>query len=315
MKIAWLFPGQGSQEVGMGRDVALAWPSAKSVFDRADAALTHAGSDPISGVCFDGPLEALTLTENTQPALVATECAILAAIREAHPSLPAPTVALGHSLGEYSALVASGALGVEDAVRVCRARGRAMQAAVPPGEGAMAAVLGADEESIARACEEASSLGVVSPANFNAHGQIVIAGASAAVARASELLSAAGKKTIPLKVSAPFHSALMKPAAAVVARELEPIALGEMAFPVIANVDARENADRARVKDLLVKQVDAPVQWIKSIERAAELGVTVAIEIGPGKVLAGLVKRIDKRIRVINVGDQKSVEALPAALG
>jgi [acyl-carrier-protein] S-malonyltransferase len=315
MKIAWLFPGQGSQEVGMGRDVALAWPSAKSVFDRADAALTQSGSDPISSVCFDGPLEALTLTENTQPALVATECAILAAIREAHPSLPAPAVALGHSLGEYSALVASGALGVEDAVRVCRARGRAMQAAVPPGEGAMAAVLGADEETIARACEEASSLGVVSPANFNAHGQIVIAGASAAVARASEILSAAGKKTIPLKVSAPFHSALMKPAAAVVARELEPIALGEMAFPVIANVDARENADRARVKDLLVKQVDAPVQWIKSIERAAELGVTVAIEIGPGKVLAGLVKRIDKRIRVINVGDQKSIDALPAALG
>jgi len=315
MKIAWLFPGQGSQEVGMGRDVATAWPAAKAIFERADAALVAAGSDPISPLCFDGPLETLTLTENTQPALVATECAILAAIREAHPSLPAPTVALGHSLGEYSALVAAGALTVDDAVRVCRARGRAMQAAVPAGAGAMAAVLGADEETIAAACAEASSAGVVSAANFNAHGQIVIAGAAAAVARASEILSAAGKKTIPLKVSAPFHSALMKPAAAVVARELESVSLGAMSVPVIANVDATPNDDSNRVKELLVRQVDAPVQWIKSIERAAELGVTVAIEIGPGKVLAGLVKRIDKRIRVVSVSDRQGVESLPAQLG
>ena len=204
MKIAWLFPGQGSQEVGMGRDVAERFSAARDVFDRADRALAGDGT-PISTLCFEGPLDALTLTENTQPALVATECALVAA--------PAPAFALGHSLGEYSALVASGALDVEQAVRLCRARGRAMQAAVPPGEGSMAAVLGSDEATVEAACVEASSVGVVSAANFNANGQIVIAGAVAAVARACEILTAGGKKVIPLKVSAPFHCALMRPAA------------------------------------------------------------------------------------------------------
>ena len=305
MKIAWLFPGQGSQEVGMGRDVAERFSAARDVFDRADRALAGDGT-PISTLCFEGPLDALTLTENTQPALVATECALVAAIRQAHPTLPAPAFALGHSLGEYSALVASGALDVEQAVRLCRARGRAMQAAVPPGEGSMAAVLGSDEATVEAACVEASSVGVVSAANFNANGQIVIAGAVAAVARACE---------IPLKVSAPFHCALMRPAATALAAALEPITLGTMTFPVIANVDATANDDGARVKDLLVRQVDAPVQWIRSIERAAEQGVTLAIEIGPGKVLAGLVKRIDKRIRVVNVSDAQAIEGLPAALG
>lgn len=295
----------------MGRSVAERYESARRVFASADAAL----GEPISAMCFDGPLDRLTLTENTQPALVATECAIVAAIREAHPTLPPPVLALGHSLGEYSALVAAGALGLDDAVRLCRARGRAMQEAVPAGAGGMAAVLGADEATIVAACEQAGSVGQVAPANFNAPGQIVIAGAAAAVARASEILAAGGAKTIPLKVSAPFHSSLMRPAADVLGRALASVSVRAPAMPVVANVDAEPNADPERIKELLVRQVDAPVQWTRSIQKAAELGVTIALEIGPGKVLAGLVKRIDKRIRVIGVSDAASVEALASALG
>jgi [acyl-carrier-protein] S-malonyltransferase len=313
-KIAFVFPGQGSQEVGMGRSVFERYASARAVFERADSALAPAGVT-ISKLCFEGPLEALTLTANTQPALVTTSAAIVAAIREAHPNLAAPDVALGHSLGEYSALVAAGALELEDAVRICRLRGEAMQAAVPAGEGSMAAVLGADDDAIARACEEASAVGLVSTANFNAPGQTVIAGAAAAVAKASELLASRGGKAIPLKVSAPFHCALMKPAAAEVERALGPVKIAPLAFPVIANVDAAANSDPARVKPLLVEQVDSPVQWVRSIRAAADRGVEIALEIGPGKVLAGLIKRIDKRIRVINVSDADAVAGLASQLG
>lgn len=315
MKIAWLFPGQGSQEVGMGRDVAEAFSDARAVFDRADAALD--GGPSISSLCFEGPLEALTLTENTQPALVTTESAIVAAIRQAHPGLPAPTVALGHSLGEYSALVAAGALTLEAAVQLCRTRGRAMQEAVPPGRGAMAAVLGAEPATIEAACSEASSSGggQVSPANFNAPGQIVIAGDSDAVAKASELLAARGGKTIPLKVSAPFHCALMRPARERLAAALSSVSIGALSFPVIGNVDAASSSDSGVVKDKLTRQVDAPVQWIRSVELAVSMGVDVALEIGPGKVLAGLCKRIDKRLRVVSVSDAASVRGLAAALG
>lgn len=311
MKIAWLFPGQGSQEVGMGRDVAEQYASAREAFAQADAALTGEG---ISKLCFDGPIEALTLTANTQPALVATSSALVAAIREAHPDLPKPALALGHSLGEYSALVAAGALSLADAVRICRARGIAMQEAVPPGAGAMAAVLGADEPTIRAVCDEATPLGHVAPANFNAPGQIVIAGDAAAVGKASELLGARKAKVIPLKVSAPFHCALMKPAAARLAEALASVTVKPLSMPVIANVDAAPNDDAGRVKELLVKQVDSPVEWTRSIERAAEMGVDVALEIGPGKVLGGLVKRIDKRIRVIHVSNAEAVAGLKAAL-
>lgn len=299
----------------MGRDVAERYASARAVFDEADRALAGVPSkdgevSELSRLCFDGPQEALTLTANTQPALVATSSAIVAALREAHPSLGAPLVALGHSLGEYSALVASGALGLADAVRLCRARGTAMQDAVPPGEGAMAAVLNLDVEAVAAICEAASELGIVSPANFNAPGQIVIAGAKAAVGRASELVAERGGKSIPLKVSAPFHCSLMKPAAERLRGALEGVGIHPLAFPVIANVDASPNTDPSRVKDLLVRQVDAPVQWVRSVEHAASLGVEIALEIGPAKVLAGLMKRIDKRIRVINVSDAAGVAAV-----
>jgi len=314
MKIAWLFPGQGSQEVGMGRDVAEAYPAARAAFDRADAALEGDG-DAISKLCFEGPIEALTLTANTQPALVATSSAIAAAILEAHPTLPKPSLALGHSLGEYSALVAARALDLADAVRICRLRGRAMQDAVPAGAGSMAAVLGADEATIRAVCEEALALGHVAPANFNAPGQIVIAGDAKAVAKAAELLGARKAKVIPLKVSAPFHCALMKPAASRLREALASVTVSPFTFAVIANVDAAPNDDPSRVKELLVKQVDSPVEWTRSIERAAEMGIDIALEIGPGKVLGGLVKRIDKRIRVIHVSNAEAIAKLPLELG
>jgi [acyl-carrier-protein] S-malonyltransferase len=303
----------------MGRSASERFDAARDVYRRADEALASSSegaqtADRISKLCFEGPIEALTLTANTQPALVATSAALVAAIRAMYPQLPPPVVALGHSLGEYSALVAAGALALEDAVRLCRARGEAMQAAVPAGEGRMAAIIGLDPDAIAKLCEDASSAGLVAPANFNAPGQIVIAGTRAGVERACELCSSRGAKAIPLNVSAPFHCALMKPAALALEAALRPIEARPLAFPVIANVDAEANTDHERVKDLLVRQVDAPVQWVRSMERASEMGITAALEIGPGKVLAGLAKRIDKRIRVINVGDADAIERLGEAL-
>jgi [acyl-carrier-protein] S-malonyltransferase len=310
MTIAWLFPGQGSQSVGMAKDVIGASKAAQAVLARADAAL----GEPLSRLILEGPDAELTLTANTQPALVATSCALLAALKEKYPSLPAPSFAAGHSLGEYSALVAAGALAFEDAIRLVRARGRAMQDAVPPGVGAMAAVMGLAPEVVESVCREVSGDEVVSPANFNAPGQIVIAGHAAAVARASERVAAEKGKAIALKVSAPFHCALMKPAADAVARELTSVTLSTPAFPVVANVDAKPNTDPARTKELLVRQVDGAVRWEESVRFMAESGVRVALEIGPGKVLAGLVKRIAKDVKVLSVGDLASLGDVEAFL-
>lgn len=317
MKIAWLFPGQGTQEVGMGKSVLEASPRARAVFERADRALTREdGSGAISPLCFEGPREALTQTANTQPAIVTTSVAVLEALREAVPELPLPSFAAGHSLGEYSALVAAGALGLEDAVRLCRLRGEAMQAAVPEGEGAMAAIMGLDPDATAAVCVEAigQTGEVLSPANFNAPGQIVIAGHAAAVRRAIELVATRGGKAIPLAVSAPFHCALMRPARDRLAQALGGVTVGALAFPVIANVDAEPNTDAARVPELLVRQVDGAVQWVKTVERMAGEGVTHALELGPGKVLAGLTKRIAKSIKVLSVGDAQGLSAVRAFL-
>ncbi len=314
MKIAWLFPGQGSQEVGMGKALAASSKAARAAFDRADAALAADGGHSISSLCFEGPLEELTLTANTQPALVATSAALAAALRERWPELPSPAFAAGHSLGEYSALVAAGALRLEDAVRLCRLRGKAMQDAVPPGEGAMAAVMGLDPAAVVALCEEAAQGEVLSPANFNSPGQIVIAGHAGAVERAKEACAKRGGKLTPLKVSAPFHCALMKPAAERMAAELARTTLGDLAFPVVANVDGAPNQDPSRVAGLLTRQIDGPVQWVKTVERLAAEGVTAALEIGPGKVLAGLVKRIDKRLRVLSVSDADGIEKADAFL-
>ncbi|WP_129348115.1 ACP S-malonyltransferase [Sorangium cellulosum] len=310
MKIAWLFPGQGAQEVGMGKALAEISPAARGVFARADAAL----GEPISRLCFEGPIEALTLTSNTQPAIVATSCAVAAALIEHLPNLDPPLYAAGHSLGEYSALVAAGALEVEEAVRLCRIRGSAMQEAVPAGEGAMSALVGLDQDAVLAICAEAAQGEVVSPANYNGPGQIVIAGHNRAVARAGELAVARGGKAISLKVSAPFHCALMRPAAERLRPELERTPLRPLAFPVIANVDAAPNADPERVRSLLLRQVDGTVQWTQTIERMAADGVTHALELGPGKVLAGLVKRITKQIKVLNVSDMAGIERVSAFL-
>jgi [acyl-carrier-protein] S-malonyltransferase len=304
MRVAWCFPGQGSQFVGMGRDLAEAFPAAKLVFERADEAL----GEKISALCFEGPESDLTLTRNTQPGIVATSLAALAALRESVGPV-GPASAAGHSLGEYSALVASGALRLEDAVRLVRQRGEAMQEAVPAGIGAMAAIMGQAPEDVAAICAEARQGEVVSPANFNAPGQIVIAGHSGAVERATKLVAARGGKAIPLKVSAPFHCALMAPAAAKLAGWLEKVDVAPLAFPVLANVDARPNHDPARVKDLLVRQVDHPVRWEETVRAMASDGVTHILEIGPGKVLAGLVRRIEKSIEVVAVGTPSGVEA------
>jgi [acyl-carrier-protein] S-malonyltransferase len=294
----------------MGRALSEASAAARDVFARADAALGFS----ISKLCFDGPAEELTLTKHAQPAIVTASIAALAALRETWPELPLPRFALGHSLGEYSALVAAGALTLEDAVRLVHLRGSAMQRAVPPGEGAMAAIMGGDPAAVAALCEEAAAGEVLSPANFNAPGQIVISGSASAVARAVELSGARKLKAIPLKVSAPFHCALMAPAARAVEAELARITLGALAFPVVANVDAVPNADATRIPELLVRQIDAPVRWEESVATIAGAGVTRALEIGPGKVLAGLVKRIDKRIIVLGIFDPKQLPEARAFL-
>jgi [acyl-carrier-protein] S-malonyltransferase len=313
MMVAWLFPGQGSQAVGMGKDLVESSAAARDVFARADEAL----GEKLSKLILEGPEDALTLTANAQPAIVTTSIAALAAIREKYPELPRPRFAAGHSLGEYSALVAAGALSLEDAVRLVRARGRAMQDAVPPGEGAMAAIMGVDASRLEQICREVmeeEKVGVVSCANFNAPGQIVIAGSGSAVQRACERANEEKGKAIPLKVSAPFHCALMAPAAKVVGEELSKIDVKPLDFPVVANVDARPNTDPERVKELLVRQVDGAVRWEQAVRLMHMEGITHAIEIGPGKVLAGLCRRIAKEMKVQSVGDVSTLDALGAFL-
>jgi [acyl-carrier-protein] S-malonyltransferase len=311
MSVAWLFPGQGSQAVGMGKDAFEASPAARAVFEEADSAL----GEKLSKLIFEGPIEELTLTANAQPAIVTVSCALLATLREKIPTLAPPAFAAGHSLGEYSALVASGALTLTDAVRLVRARGQAMQEAVPAGVGAMAAVMGLEPDPVRAICKEASFEGeIVSPANFNAPGQIVIAGHRAAVARASELVSSQKGKAIALNVSAPFHCALMAPAARVVEEKLKSVAVNALAFPIVANVDAQPNQDPHRVKELLARQVDGPVHWDDSMRFMQSHGITQALEIGPGKVLAGLMRKIAKDVKVLSVNDPASVEQVAAFL-
>ncbi len=294
--LAFIFPGQGSQFAGMGKDLADNFVAARQVFAEANDAL---GFD-LTKLCFEGPEEDLKLTANTQPAILTASIAALRVVQAETGLQPAFTA--GHSLGEYSALVCAGALGFADAVRTVRQRGTFMQEAVPVGTGAMAAMLGIERDELAAICAEAAQGEVVSPANFNSPGQIVIAGAAGAVARAIEIAKGRGyRKAMLLPVSAPFHCALMQPAAERLRTVLDGVAVSAPQMPVISNVEAQPNSDGNRVRELLVTQVCAPVRWDESVEKMVVLGVTRFIEIGPGKVLSGLVKRITKDAEVTNV--------------
>jgi len=306
--IAFLFPGQGSQKVGMGKDLVEAFPEARRTFEEADAAF----GGPLSGLCFEGPEDQLMLTEHTQPAIltVSTAAARVLASKGITPALVA-----GHSLGEYSAHVTAGTFPFEEAVRVVRRRGRYMQEAVPVGQGAMAAILGLDAALVKQACEEAANGEVVSPANINSADQVVIAGATAAVQRASERAKALGaRRAIPLPVSAPFHCAMMKPAEDRLAPELRALAALTPRVPVVANVDAEPKRDAAASIEALVKQVSAPVLWEQVVRRLASEGVTTYVEVGPGRVLSGLVKKIHKDARVFSFGAPEDLAPLEDAL-
>lgn len=308
--LAWIFPGQGAQTVGMGKQFFDTSRRAREVFERADAALGW----KLSTLCFEGPDSELMLTANTQPAILTTSIAILEAMREEFPELPDAAYVAGHSLGEYTALVAAGALSLEDAVRLVNLRGKAMQDAVPAGIGAMAAVMGASHDEIIEICRNAAEGEVVSPANFNAPGQIVIAGHASAVERAKAAAAQAGQKVIPLKVSAPFHCALMAPAAKALHEAIKTITLSPPRMPVVANVNAKPNTDVAQIPSLLFRQVDGTVLWEQSVRNMADAGVNHALEIGPGTVLAGLVKRIDKRISTLSVNSREAFAKLPSFL-
>ncbi len=277
MVTAIVFPGQGSQAPGMGKDLAEKFAVARQVFEEADDALGFA----ISRLCFDGPAEDLQLTENTQPAILTVSVAAFRAMQEA--GIGAPAFVAGHSLGEYSALVASGSLSLSDAVRTVRARGRYMQEAVPVGTGAMAAVIGGDLEAIERICAEARGDQVCSIANINAPNQAVIAGNTDAVDRAVELLSGVARKVVKLKVSAPFHCALMKPAQDRLAVDLAALNFSAPAMPVVTNVDARATTAPDELRDALVRQVSAPVRWVESMQLLIEQGTGTFVEAGPGK--------------------------------
>ena len=303
--IAYLFPGQGSQHAGMGKELADNFTVARQVFEEANDAL---GFD-LASLCYNGPEEDLKLTANTQPAILATSVAALRVLSAESGLIP--SFAAGHSLGEYSALVCAGGLTFADAVRVVRQRGTFMQEAVPVGTGSMAAILGLGLDDLAVVCSDAAQGQVVAPANFNSDGQVVIAGHTEAVDRAIVLAKEKGaKRAMPLPVSAPFHCSLMVPAGERLATVLDGIEVGAMTLPVIANVEAAPNQDPARVRELLVKQVSAPVRWQETIASMVELGVDRYVEIGPGKVLSGLAKRMAKGSTIQNVQNVADISAL-----
>jgi len=307
-QIAFVFPGQGSQYSGMGKDLATNFPAAKQVFEEADEALGFS----ISRICFEGSEADLQLTENTQPAILTTSVAAFRSL--ASEGLAKPNFVAGHSLGEYSALVAAGALSLADAVKTVRARGRYMQEAVPVGTGAMAAVLGGERDAIENACKEAAADQICSVANINSPNQVVIAGHAEAVDRAMELLKGIAKRVIKLNVSAPFHCALMKPAQERLSFELEQAAFNNPRVPVITNVDAKITTEPAEMRAALFRQVSAPVRWLESMELLLQQGVNDFVEVGPGKVLSGLMRQINRDASCLNVEDSASLEAARAKL-
>ena len=302
-KLAFLFPGQASQYCGMGRDLAANFPESKAVFDAADSALGFS----ISQTCFEGSEEALKLTENTQPAILTVSTAAYRALEKQG---IIPDFVAGHSLGEYSALVAAGGLDFSAAVKLVRGRGKYMQEAVPAGQGAMAAILGLSPTEVADICKKAAEIEIVSPANLNSPEQTVISGSAAAVKRAVEIASQSGaKRAVILPVSAPFHCALMVPAQQRLERDLRATKFKALKIPLITNVDAQAITTGDEARDALIRQVTAPVRWLDSVREMIESGVTVFVEVGPGKVLTGLLRQINRSVRVFNVEDSASLQS------
>ncbi|MGA7104958.1 MAG: ACP S-malonyltransferase [Candidatus Deferrimicrobiaceae bacterium] len=310
MGIGLLFPGQASQFPGMGKELHEAYPVAREVFDEVSAALGFSLAD----LCFRGSEEDLRMTENTQPSIFAVSVAAYRVLAEE--TGIRPLCAAGHSLGEYSALAASGALSLSDAVRLLRSRGRFMQEAVPVGEGAMAAVIGLSSEAVGIICRDAGREGVVEPANFNGGDQIVISGSARAVAAACEAAKSAGaKKVMPLPVSAPFHCALMKPAADRLAPDLRAATPGKFSFPVVANVTADTYPQGEGVAEILIRQIVSPVRWEECVRRMRAMGVTSFLEVGPGKVLTGLLRRIERDVPAAAFGSPADLPAVRGLAG
>ena len=301
---AFVFPGQGSQFAGMGKDVAERYPVAKKVFDNVDAALGF----PLSQLCFEGPDDALKLTENTQPAILTVSAAIHAVLEEA--GATRRDIVAGHSLGEYSAIVSVGGLTPAEAAKIVRLRGRFMQEAVPVGTGGMAALIGPTVEEAQAICADAAQGEVVSVANINAPGQIVIAGTKAGIDRAIEVAKKRGvRRALPLPVSAPFHCELMKPAEQRLQPVLEEANIKDLWMSLVSNVDASPIGTAHAVRNALLRQVASPVRWVESVQKMIAMGVRRFVEIGPGNVLTGLIKRIDSSVELVNVSDVASIEA------
>lgn len=312
MRTAWLFPGQGSQYVGMGKALAEAFPKAQQAFEEADEVL----GDHLSELCFAGPEDALKETVNTQPAILTLSVAVSRLLEGA--GLSPPVIAAGHSLGEYSALVAAGVLSFADALRLVRKRGSAMQAAVPRGLGGMAAIIGLGLEEVETLCRQVDNHAdrVLQTANLNAADQIVVAGHRECVEVVLEAAELAGaRKAVQLAVSGPFHCRLMDSAGQELSKALEPVELGSFRFPVVANVTAEPVTDPGRVKELLVRQVASPVRWFDTMNALVEAGVEASVEVGPGRVLSGLLRRHARGIKTYNVDDPASLEKTVAALG
>lgn len=303
MKIAFVFPGQASQYAGMGKEFSQDFPEAADIFRRADEALGF----PLSRLCFEGPEEELNLTANTQPAVLTTSIACLEVIKSM--GGPVPCAVAGHSLGEYTALVAADSLSFEDAVTLVRKRGQYMQEAVPVGTGGMAAVMGISTALVVEACSKASASGVAEAVNLNCPGQVVIAGDNAGLKAAEPLLKAAGaRRVVPIPVSAPFHSSLMIPAGKRLAEDLDKVSVAAPQIPVVANVSADLVCFGPEIKESLIRQVYSPVRWEECVLKLISLGADTFVEVGPGRVLSGLIKKISREVTILNVEDRVSLE-------